>query len=348
MDKIWDNMKEVYDWLEDDLSKRIFESKIEWLMYGKEDKTFDILYDFYEDSKIPYLEKFHKGKECAIVGAGIKGNITYHALVHAGYKVKYYVDNSKDKQGTEKNGVPIISFSDFCLRNEDVIAVIDNLDKSSMFYHELVQLGYDPKKIFLNNEDIVRSSFGNIYFDLPELKSEGNEVFIDAGCFDGENSLEFIRWSKGNYSKIYALDPLEDGYYTTKNNLNGYENIEVMKCALGSEDGEANFIQGDILMASKMGMSKQENMVQVKSIDSILNGSKATFIKMDIEGGEMEALKGAVYTIQNYKPKLAISLYHKKEDIIEIPQYIKKILPEYKFYLRHYSNKPWDLVLYGV
>lgn len=57
---------------------------------------------------------------------------------------------------------------------------------------------------------------------------------------------------------------------------------------------------------------------------------------------------GARNTLLNYKPKLAISLYHKNEDLYEIPLWLNLLVPEYKFYLRHYSNKRWDLVLYCV
>lgn len=67
---------------------------------------------------------------------------------------------------------------------------------------------------------------------------------------------------------------------------------------------------------------------------------------MDIEGAELEALKGAEKVLRKCKPKLAISLYHKNEDLYQIPIWLSKVVPEYKFYLRHYSNKRWDLVLY--
>ena len=75
---------------------------------------------------------------------------------------------------------------------------------------------------------------------------------------------------------------------------------------------------------------------------------RVTFIKMDIEGAELEALKGARNIITKYRPKLAICLYHKPEDIITIPKYIKSLLPEYKLYVRHYSNNTGEFVLYAV
>ncbi|WP_207131900.1 FkbM family methyltransferase [Clostridium botulinum] len=88
--------------------------------------------------------------------------------------------------------------------------------------------------------------------------------------------------------------------------------------------------------------------MEVTSIDEFLQGKEVTFIKMDIEGAELEALKGAENTIKRYKPKLAICTYHKPMDIVNIPIYLKSIVPEYNIYLRHYSYGPLDTVCYAV
>ncbi|MNC55831.1 hypothetical protein D3C75_1053850 [compost metagenome] len=84
------------------------------------------------------------------------------------------------------------------------------------------------------------------------------------------------------------------------------------------------------------------------SLDSVLNGQRASFIKMDIEGAEMEALQGAQNTIVKHRPRLAICIYHKPEDILEIPLYLKSLVPDYKFYIRHYSNYTIETVLYAI
>lgn len=69
---------------------------------------------------------------------------------------------------------------------------------------------------------------------------------------------------------------------------------------------------------------------------------------MDVEGSEMVALEGAKKTISKYKPKLAISVYHKPEDVLEIANYILKMVPEYNFILRHYTDGSNETVLYAT
>lgn len=88
--------------------------------------------------------------------------------------------------------------------------------------------------------------------------------------------------------------------------------------------------------------------VKADSIDNRLRGRKATFIKMDVEGSELETLKGAEKTILKYRPKLAISLYHKDEDIVTIPIFLERLGLGYKYYLRHYQTRMCETVLYAI
>ena len=86
----------------------------------------------------------------------------------------------------------------------------------------------------------------------------------------------------------------------------------------------------------------------VDTIEHILGDVRPTFIKMDIEGSELRALKGAEQSIHKYRPKLAISIYHRPEDIFTLPDLLLSYHPDYKFYLRHYSLGYFDTVLYAI
>jgi hypothetical protein len=92
---------------------------------------------------------------------------------------------------------------------------------------------------------------------------------------------------------------------------------------------------------------KGEDIIQCIAIDDVLHGFKPTFIKMDIEGAEVEALKGAENTIKAYLPQLAICVYHRLSDIWEIPLLIKSFYEGYKFYLRSYNFMGLETVLYA-
>ena len=84
------------------------------------------------------------------------------------------------------------------------------------------------------------------------------------------------------------------------------------------------------------------------AIDEILQGEEATYIKMDVEGAELRALYGAEKTIRTYRPKLAVCMYHKPEDLVTIPQYIYSIRDDYRFYIRNHSPYGIEMVLYAV
>jgi len=75
---------------------------------------------------------------------------------------------------------------------------------------------------------------------------------------------------------------------------------------------------------------------------------KVDFIKLDIEGSEGDAIHGAAETIRKFKPRLAISLYHKNDDFLAIPKSIKTLRPDYRFFLGHYTVTGWETVLYAV
>lgn len=93
---------------------------------------------------------------------------------------------------------------------------------------------------------------------------------------------------------------------------------------------------------------KGTHKIPADTIDHLLKNEKVSFIKMDIEGAEMEALKGAAEVIKANKPGLAISIYHKPNDFYEIPLYIMALVPEYRLYVRHHSCFFADTVLYAV
>lgn len=195
------------------------------------------------------------------------------------------------------------------------------------------------------------------YFDLPQLenKRETHEIFVDGGSYDGNNSIDFLKWNRRGclrnsgagrgeeYVIAWETDP-----YNLENCKKLYEESgikhELIPKGLWSEKKELKL---KINKTGSMISNDGDVIVEVDSIDNMVN-RPVTFIKMDIEGSEYQALLGAKKTISKYKPKLAICIYHKPEDIWELPKLIHEVNPEYKFYLRHYSFGCNETVLYAL
>ncbi|MDF2842113.1 MAG: hypothetical protein K0R00_539 [Herbinix sp.] len=345
----------VKSYFEDKLSKQIFDYKINDLVRDIKDELVDYLYTINKTSRIVTFDEYYirRGeKDIIIYGAGVCGERDYHVLKHAGYQVTAFIDDDMELQGQERCGIPVISIPELLDQNKEAIVIISNEHYKDIFYNQLISFGFPQENIFKVNTKL-RTEFGTIYYDLPQLSekidNEG-EVFIDAGAFDGESSLGFIKWCEENGAKtekIYLFEPLHDGIKICERKLEGY-NVEFFESGLGKTTTKLYFEKrGSNLMGSKVSKTG-DVVIKIDSIDNILKGQKATFIKMDIEGSEADAIIGAAETIKKYKPKLAISMYHKRRDILELPELVKSLNPEYKLYLRHYSNMKWDFVMYAI
>lgn len=190
----------------------------------------------------------------------------------------------------------------------------------------------------------------NQYFPDDIIQLRKQETFLNCGAYHGEITLDFISHLKkkgiSEYKRIICIEADKNNYAILENVLAEYKDIELISGGVWNEDGIL-YIDGGNEETSRVVASGIEK-IQVKTIDSILNGTEATYIKMDIEGSELKALQGAAGTIKKYKPKLAICVYHKPEDLIEIPSYIYSLRKDYKFYLRNHSPHGIEAVLYAV
>lgn len=184
---------------------------------------------------------------------------------------------------------------------------------------------------------------------LPEeaygLLNLRDEVYVDLGAYTGDTVAKFIRYTKG-YERIYALEPDKKTFRKLEKNLSGLENTYLYNAAAHEKSGKIAFAMrgGRNSSAAETGI-----LTDSVSVDDILEGNRASYIKMDVEGAELAAIRGAKETILKYKPKLAISCYHRIDDIFEIPKEVLSLRKDYKVYMRHMPYIPdWDTVFYFV
>lgn len=183
------------------------------------------------------------------------------------------------------------------------------------------------------------------YFDDEIVSLSYSEVFVDCGAYIGDSVLEFLKYSKNKYKKIYAFEPDDKNAQEAVENLKGKENCFVIPKGVSDRSGTV-FLSDTGNQGSKLSDSGKK--IEVAAIDDVVMNDQVTFIKMDIEGAELSALKGAEKTIIRCKPKLAICVYHKAEDLVTIPQYILSLNPNYKLYIRNYRSAGTEAVLYAV
>lgn len=181
------------------------------------------------------------------------------------------------------------------------------------------------------------------------------EVFVDVGAFLGETTCgiyKIIRKSIGKGSVDFTsllIEPDDFNFSVCRKNvLDAGFKAFAEKCAVGSTNKTEKF-SGGIYGSSRISDSG-EKTVKVTTIDSLCkkHGVEPTYIKYDVEGCEREALKGTHTTIERFRPRLAVSIYHSDEDMVEIIRDIRSRYPFYDFYIRHYSGFFADTILYCI
>ncbi len=220
----------------------------------------------------------------------------------------------------------------------------DELSKKTMIEFLKAKITYDIK---CNFEIYHPSQYFNEVTNGVITPNGGG--YVDCGAFNGDTVEKFIDWSGGNYSKIFAVeaDPVNfaalEKFIAEKN----YKNVIAINCGAWNEKTTLTFSDTNKTNAAVSAEGKIK--IAADTIDNITGSEKINFIKMDIEGAELPALQGAAQTIKKFTPALAICAYHKTEDLITLPQFIKSLNPDYKFYLRkHTLVIDTELVLYAI
>lgn len=229
---------------------------------------------------------------------------------------------------------------------------------SLKIYKMLIELRLSENESdFFNYFRHENSFFSKQYLDNIVLRD--NSVIIEGGVEDGTDSVNFYNTFNNIILKIYGFEPFIETFDNSKNNSFLIKNgMEVYPWALWNRNENLSFIKNDSSSVSSC-INRNENIsndlkhatnVKGITIDKFIeekNITKVSFIKLDIEGAEFEALEGAKKTIQNHKPQLAICIYHKKEHLFEIPELLLNYYPGYTFRIGLHSPTFIDTVLYA-
>jgi len=243
-------------------------------------------------------------------------------------------------------------------KNEvDIIASALQDEESKRTYLSIIEYRKREfsRQLFQKKENTpIYHGCENQYFINDFFKYEENEILVDCGAYIGDSIEAFLKIVP-NFSKIIALEPDSNNFKQLQEKYKETKNIFLINAGVWEKNDCLNFSMeeyGPVSCLSKSNPKDNKKIISVNvlALDTIeeVKKSKVSFIKMDIEGAELEALKGAEETIKKNKPRLAISIYHYNRHFIEIPEYIHSIVPEYKLYVRHHNKEyPHETVLYA-
>ena len=285
-----------------------------------------------------------KEKKYVIYGAGMFGAQAYRYLKNQNIKVMAFCDTNISKQKEDYCGLSVLS-PDEIVKNNSLQILLAVWEQSENIKEFLLGKGISEDRI-IDCFTVKSYTDKSQYFDQDIIHWTNDEVFVDCGCYDFETPEIFVKKCP-NYHKVYCFEPDHTNYINIVDKVTkeSFHNVEVLPYGVWNTN-ETLCFGGNGSSAKIDEMGKES--IDVVSIDETIHDS-VTFIKMDIEGSELKALEGAKNIIIKNKPKLAISVYHRPEDIISIPLYIESLVSGYKLYLRHYSNYfATETVLYAI
>jgi FkbM family methyltransferase len=358
---MYQQLKSVFSRLQDDISRKIFlyrlgsalsgeyESIDYWVPSGRDElkastlnflKTIVNFYGCPDENKetapkpfFNFLLEYSGHKKVVIYGSGSKGQEAYKGLKDWGINVECFCDSDKNRHDTMCCGIPVISPETLVKKYIHSIIIISVWTEKSVskIVQNLLKCGFKTAQLVS-----TFNIYDDQYFCYPFFSPIDNEIYLDIGCFNGNSIADYIKSSHGRYKKILGFEPDTFNLKMTADMVNDkkFKNVEIIPKGAWSSTTELYFTNAG--SASRI-VNNGGTTVPVTKIDDVLSGYEYDniLIKMDIEGAELDALKGAECVIRNNKPRLAICIYHKPEDIIDIPVFLSGLVPEYRFFIRH-------------
>jgi FkbM family methyltransferase len=189
------------------------------------------------------------------------------------------------------------------------------------------------------------------YFDPEIIHLSDREVFVDCGAFTGDTLNEFLELSNGKFQAYHAFEPDPKNFADLQQiAAHDPQRIWAVQKGLAEKTGQLSFLKTSKVDARFVeGNDPSAELLSVVKLDEYFaNLNKPTFIKMDIEGSEVSALRGAAQIIASNQPILAVSIYHFPGDLWNIPYLIHQFNPGYRLFIRHYAREIVETVCYAL
>jgi len=184
---------------------------------------------------------------------------------------------------------------------------------------------------------------------LPELGP--GAVFVDCGAFDGDTLRRFLARQRGRFRAAYAFEPDAENFRRLSEYVAGLDaetarRIRLFRAAAGARRETLSFdATGDMSAALSRGGAAR---VEALPVSEVVEEGGAVYVKYDVEGAEWEALRGTEGLIARARPALAVSVYHRPDDLWRLPLYLRSLDPGYRLSLRTQGEDGMDVICYAV
>ncbi len=303
-----------------------------------------------------------------------------------GIKVLGFLDSDAQKHGKIVSGVPCISYQEYIERNDDRVILVttkhfvsdvlkDYIDDEHFYAFDCWfaqknesayrKLSFEDDRSYKtldavllcmiksNVKELYNVATGKQYFGISPFWGNDNEIFVDLGAYTGETIEQFINSVGGSFNRVYAFEPSEKQYNAMQIRKKRLceewaiepEKIVTEKACVGDKDGYLYLDNSTVSTNDHISDSGTEK-VRSETIDTYFKDKDISFLKADIEGAEYGMLKNAETVIRRCRPKLAICVYHRPDDLLNIYNFIDGLNLGYKFRLRHHSCEVTETVLY--
>ncbi|MFA6054908.1 MAG: FkbM family methyltransferase [Thermodesulfovibrionales bacterium] len=189
------------------------------------------------------------------------------------------------------------------------------------------------------------------YFPGDLVSLSDDEIFVDCGAFDGDTIKNFLRRREASFGKVVAIEPDPANYkklqeFIPKLPAEIRGKVISFQFAVGAIRGKVPFA-ADGTMGSII--NKNGNiMIECARLDDIFRDYLPTYVKLDIEGAEPQALIGAKRLIEQNSTVWVVCVYHQQDHLWKIPLYINSLSGDYRIFLRRYAEECWETVCYAI
>jgi FkbM family methyltransferase len=193
------------------------------------------------------------------------------------------------------------------------------------------------------------------YLVADVARAHSGEVVLDCGAYDGDTLRSWLAVRGPTFRRYFAMEPdplSRDRLEMSLAELDAEisDRIQVLPYSVSNFTGTGTFsASGSLSSALAEGIgSMPVQCVRIDDLQPELGGHDLTFLKMDVEGSELDALAGGSESLRRLQPLIAIATYHRQDHLWRVPLAISELSSDYRYHLRPHNEEGWDLILYAV